>query len=403
MSRPLPDGALVALTAVAVAAFVALGAAVDRGAVFAEPITDVPVYEEYGTRMADGDVPYRDFRVEYPPGALPVFVAPALLSDDEDGYARVFAALMLACGVAVVVLTAVALRGLQAPAVDAARGLALVASTPLLVGALATTRFDLWPAALAAAAAAAFAWTRLRLGGVLLGAAVAAKLYPAVVLPPLVAQAWRRRGRRAALVVAGLAVAVVLLVFVPFLVVDAEGVVRGVGRQLSRPLQIESLGAGVLLVLHDVFGMPLGWASSHGSQNLTGTVAAVAAVGLSLAQLAALGWIWWRSAARRLTRAETVCAAAASLTAFVALGKVLSPQFLVWLIPVVALVAGTRGLVASALLVVACALTHVWFPGRYWELVFEFDSLASWTVLARDVTLVALLVVLAAPLRRAAR
>ena len=42
----------------------------------------------------------------------------------------------------------------------------------------------------------------------------------------------------------------------------------------------------------------------------------------------------------------------------------------------------------------ACALTAVWFPARYWDLVREFDPLASWLVLCRGVTLVALLAVL---------
>ena len=53
---------------------------------------------------------------------------------------------------------------------------------------------------------------------------------------------------------------------------------------------------------------------------------------------------------------------AAAVVAFVALGKVLSPQFLIWLAPLVPLVAGRRGLRASVLLVVALVLTQLWFP-----------------------------------------
>ena len=41
-------------------------------------------------------------------------------------------------------------------------------------------------------------------------------------------------------------------------------------RQTNRPLQIETLGAGVLLVLHQVAGIGLTMQSSHGSQNLAG-------------------------------------------------------------------------------------------------------------------------------------
>jgi L-cystine uptake protein TcyP (sodium:dicarboxylate symporter family) len=94
---------------------------------------------------------------------------------------------------------------------------------------------------------------------------------------------------------------------------------------------------------------------------------------------------------------------AAALVAFVALGKVLSPQFLIWLVPVVPLVAGLRGLRASALLAGGLVLTQLWFPSRYWDLARELDPFVSGLVLARDVVLVALLITLVAGSRRAAK
>jgi hypothetical protein len=111
----------------------------------------------------------------------------------------------------------------------------------------------------------------------------------------------------------------------------------------------------------------------------------------SLASLAVIVWIWLR---RPGTADELVRWSAAALVAFVALGKVLSPQFLIWLVPVVPLVAGVRGLRASVLLAVALVLTQLWFPSRYWDLARELELLPSLLVLARDLVLVALLVVL---------
>ena len=98
-----------------------------------------------------------------------------------------------------------------------------------------------------------------------------------------------------------------------------------------------------------------------------------------------------------------VCACAASLVAFVALGKVISPQFLIWLLVGVVLVGGRRVWPALVLLVLACLLTRAWFPYRYWSLVRTFDPLVSWLVLARDLTLLALLVVVVRPVRERAR
>ena len=88
---------------------------------------------------------------------------------------------------------------------------------------------------------------------------------------------------------------------------------------------------------------------------------------------------------------------AASVCAFVALGKVLSPQYLVWLLPLVPLVRGRRGVAASALLLLAMTLTQIWFPYRYVDLALHFDTTASWLVFARDLVLVALLAVLSWP------
>ena len=48
-------------------------------------IIDTPVYERYGEAILDGQVPYRDFDLEYPPAALPAFVLPALAQEDDYG------------------------------------------------------------------------------------------------------------------------------------------------------------------------------------------------------------------------------------------------------------------------------------------------------------------------------
>jgi hypothetical protein len=79
----------------------------------------------------------------------------------------------------------------------------------------------------------------------------------------------------------------------------------------------------------------------------------------------------------------------------VAFGKILSPQFLIWLVPLVALVPSVA---AYTLLLTAMTLTHVWFPSRYGELV-ALEGV-SWIVLARNVVLLALFAVLVGRLVR---
>jgi uncharacterized membrane protein len=252
---------------------------------------------------------------------------------------------------------------------------------------------------LVAGALAAVVSGRLRLGSGLLGLGVAAKLWPAVLVPLALAYVWRTRGRREALLCAGVLGAVVLACFLPFLVLAPVDVLESVWRQARRPLQIESLGSALLLAAHHAAGLDLTMKSSSGSQNLEGGLPAALAVLHGLVQLGVLLALWVSFARGPATRERLVRYSAATVVAFVALGKVLSPQFLIWLIPLVPLVRGRRGLAASGLLAAALLLTQLWFPYRYWDLALRFDEPASWLVLARDLVLVALLILLIEPSR----
>ena len=138
--------------------------------------------------------------------------------------------------------------------------------------------------------------------------------------------------------------------------------------------------------------------TSFGSQNLVGVLPHDVGRALTVLQvLAIVGvWLWfWRGDTG--SRERVVVASAASVCAFVALGKVLSPQFLIWLVPLVPLVRGRRGLIASGLLAAALVLTQLWFPNRYWWLVYGFHTRETVLVAARDLTLLALLAVLVWP------
>jgi len=334
-------------------------------------LVDWPTYERYGDAILNrGLVPYRDFAVEYPPGALAVFVLPAAFGN----YAGAFAWEMAVCGVVLVAVVAAIRR-------EAAFYVALA---PLLAGSLILSRFDLWPALLTVAALAALLRDHHRLGWGLLGAAVAAKLWPLALVPLVLAWSYRAGRIRAALV--GLAVAAA--VFVPFAIVAPHGLWDSLSGQASRPLQIESLGAS----LFTAFGHP-NVISSHGSQNVAGH-GAVAAL-FALLQVAALVALWIAFARGPATGDRLLRYSAASVCAFIAFGKVLSPQFLLWLIPLVPLVRGRRGVAATGLLTAALVLTQVWFPRRYWDYVYAFHN--AEVVLARNLALVALLAVLAWP------
>jgi glycosyl transferase family 87 len=365
-------------------------------------ILDTVEYHRYGDAMMHGFLPYRDFPVEYPPGALPAFVVPALNRPSLPLYNREFQLVIALCGIGALGAMWWALRSLGATLERTAAALCFFALAPLALGSVILYRYDLWPAALTVAGLASVLARRERLGFAAIGLGVAAKAFPAVVLPPAFVYVWRTRGRREALLCLGAAVAVVAIVVVPFLALAPHGVWKSIVDQTTRPLQIESLGSALLLAAHHTWGLALRMVSSHGSQNLVGSAPHAAGAISSALLLVSLLGIWVAAARGPATPERLVRWTAASLAAFIAFDKVLSPQFLIWLLPIVPLVAGRRGLVASGLLALALLLTQVWFPIRYFDLV-HFDEFPSWVLLARDLVLVALLVVLTAPARAPAR
>jgi hypothetical protein len=375
--------------AIAAALFLGAWVCLDHGWYAHGRIVDTPIYQGYGLQMRNGLLPYRDFSVEYPPGALPVFVAPTYFGQPTvpSDYQRWFARLMAACG-----LACLAFVLLSRPSRSA---IIFVALSPLLVGQVMLSRFDLWPAAFVAAAVAAFLHDRHRLGWLALALAFVAKLYAVVLIPLAILWTLRRRGRDE--LVKGIAIWLVAVaaVFAPFAIVAPHGLWDGIWGQLSRPIQIESLVASLLTT----FGSPRD-AVSHNSVGIVG-YGWLAALTTTV-ELACLVALWIGFARGPADGDRFVRYAAGCVAAFVAFGKVLSPQYLIWLVPLVPLVRGRRGLVASGLLALAMLVTQFWFTSaRYAEYIggYRYAPL----VLSRNLLLVAILVVVAWPRRQVDR
>jgi hypothetical protein len=365
-------------------------------------IVDTTRYQLYAEAMESDLVPYRDFDVEYPPAALAVFLVPALASNGETEYFWTFAALMALFGACGVLLTSIALAQLDRRQRSRRTILALVAISPVLFGGVLLTRFDLAPAALVALATVLLLGDRPRSAALAIGVGAALKWYPLVLLPLLAVWVWRRQGRRDAGISCALSLGVVALAYAPFLILGPSDVTDSVWRQASRPLQVESLGAGMLVVLHHLAGVELVVETSYGSQNLTGEVAASVALGLTLAAAGSLAWVWLSFAREEAEPERLVRLGAAALLGLVAFGKVLSPQFLVWLVFPLALVAGRRGAAAGACFAVAAVATAIWFPWRYFDLPRELDPFVASLVVVRGLGLVAAFAILAWPERTTA-
>ena len=207
---------------------------------------DVRVYHEHA-RKAVTRVPYRDYVVEYPLLAFPIFYAPILITRDPTLFARLIGAEMLLANLACLGLVARHV-GASAPArVVAGRltwyTLAFAGLCPMLLA-----RFDLVPTALAFAAALGWFGRRPILGGTLAALGALVKIFPALIAAPALLLALRRprllRGHVA------FALVLALGVFC-WWSLGGDRVLRSIQFQTGRGLEVGSTYAGLLV--------PLGW------------------------------------------------------------------------------------------------------------------------------------------------
>ena len=350
---------------------------------------DTRVYE-HASRMIDaGALPYRDFDIEYPPLATGLFWLVGRIPCD---YQLAFSMTMLACLVATALAALVAARQLGLEPARQAMAVGVVALTPLLLGTLVQTRYDLMLAAvlgwmLVAGLADRFGWA-----WTLLAVAVAIKLVPVLLVPALaIWHAHRRDGRAAMNGVIGLA-AGVAATMAPFFLIAPHSTWRLFAYHLDRPLQIESLGSSVV----NAAGLPFRSLNSYGSENIAGSIPdALASLStlLLVACLLALIAVLARSLRRTSNggRELWVAAVAATVVAAVTFGKVISPQYLVWLLPATMLIGGRRGRIAAIVLPVAMVVTQLVFPLLYADLVERAAAVPVWLLVARNALLVVLL------------
>jgi uncharacterized membrane protein len=385
------------VTALAAPLFLLACAVPDGGLFRAERYRDVHIYGIYADGFLHGDLPYRDVFVEYPPGAFAVFLPPAVLP--AGAYNPAFKTLMALCGIAAlfaVVLTLVTLGASKHRLYVAAL---LFALSPIAVGPISLNTYDLFPAALTVGALAAVLRRRELLGFGLLGLAVTAKLYPLVIVPLAAIYVWQVAGRSRTLRALGVFAAVALLVVLPFAILSPGGLWDSFHSQSARGLQIESLGASILLA-GDQLGLyaatVVHGATGAATRDLAGSLPDALATITTLIQAAAVAAVWWLYARGSRGPERLVLASAAAVTAFLVFNRFISPQYVVWLIPLVLLLPGATGVAAIALVAAALVLAQIWF--FHYSHLFQLEGI-SWLVVARDALLLALYLLLVVRLK----
>jgi uncharacterized membrane protein len=259
-----------------------------------------------------GVVPYVDQFVEYPALTGTFMWVTARLTNSQSEYLALTAVLLTAAAVG----TALVLAGLTAR-----RALAWALAPQLvMVGLL---NWDIL--VVGSVTAAAWCWHRRRhgLAGLWLGIGAALKLYPALLIVPFLIDRLRDRDARGALRLLGGAALGAGLPNLPYLIASPHGWWATYRYHIKRPAEVNSI-----------------WA--HGPPHMpTHTLNLVSGV-LTAAGIAAVLLYGWRHA-RAGNRYPVLETAGAMLAVLFIFSKVVSPQYVLWLLPFFALLRVSTG------------------------------------------------------------
>ncbi len=341
---------------------------------------------------ADGKwhAPFREVPMEYPPLLLPFVLAPRAMVTSFEGFGYAFGALMGACLTAAIALGLDAARRAGEGSAGLRRRAWLASGLLLAQGALAIQRLDAVTTLAVALAVHAAVRKRPLAVGFWMGLAGATKIVPLLALPALVladADTYRTRAARVRLG-AGVALALALG-FAPMVLLSPHALPDMLGYHAARGLHCEST-LGVLVLLGRLASGGAGAAStpSFGSMNLEGALPDLLAKLAGPMMLAAALFVAWRAyRAEKQGPAQVALATTAALAMVWLTGKVLSPQYFTWAIPLVLAVPGKEGTRLAWSLVAAMALTQLYLRG-YYDLVAEGAWLGVLSVAARQGMLV---------------
>lgn len=321
------------------------------------------LYHSVATRMARGMVPYRDFELEYPIGCLPQLFLPILAGTSVRAYRLAYIAEML-------VINALLLLALtwhvdrREGRLEARRRLIWYLVSFLFIGRLIISRIDVVPALLMYLAALSWAARKPILWGSLAALGGLVKVVPAlVVLPALLGELARPRSTR---LVGTITFAVCSAVGVSlWYLLGHSGMVSAIRYHTERVLEIESVYAGLLMLVGRMGGEPFGVQWGHGSHEVVSSLSPAILGASRYIQLALLGISLIPLARSGIDRCLQCCGA---LTlAFIVTAPVLSPQYLVWVLPLILSVGGSLGRCVRPLYVLTCALTFLIYPALFYR------------------------------------
>jgi uncharacterized membrane protein len=324
------------------------------------------LYLEYASRIWNGHLPYQDFPLEYPPFSLVFFLVPRLFASGLSAYAGAFQIEVLIYDLlGLYILYRIA----QNKDIPPWKMLAVYSAAVLAIGPIFFESYDIFSAILTLLSVFFFCGNKHRWAWVFLALGFMTKFYPAVIAPIYIFYYLRDRSYKRIWEGLTIFAGVCLVILLPFLVTAPGSIGNLVNTHSARPLQLETTYSSVLLIIDKVTNNSPEIVYSYGSKNIMNppadTLAAVSWLVMVLLLLAAY-WLICRSIKSNTTSSpETGMYALLVIGVLLVSGKILSPQFLIWLLPLLPLVGDKKGILLTAFFIVIGGLTYYIYPAHY--------------------------------------
>jgi uncharacterized membrane protein len=357
------------------------------------------LYFSYANQVMHGSLPYRDFSMEYPPFSLFFFILPRLFASSYIGYAVLFQIeVVIFSLIGLYIIHDVALRLGQAPW----KMLTVYTVAILAMGPITGQQYDIFPAVLVLLAVYSFWRGMHEISWVLLALGTLCKIFPVVIAPIFLIYYIRNHEYRYIGSGALAFLVTSLVVLLPFLILSPHGLWSIYTYHDQRGIQLESTYSAFLLLADKLGLVTLHASFAFGSWNVSGSIenelTKLSTFILLFFLLLAYIFVYINT---RQGKVEVMQAAGYSLLSVLIVlitSKILSPQYLIWLIPLIPFATGRWRYAVWTIFVIIGGLTYLIFPHFYDQLI-GFDSAVVAALLIRDILLILMACLVAVSLR----
>ena len=298
------------------------------------------LYYTYAENMASLQMPYSDFSAEYPPLAMLLILIPRLFSFSPFSYEIAYGIMVYLFLVAGLICT-YKLAYMHSNRPSRYTDLYIVVCFCLFE--FVMDRFDIFPTLMCLFALYFFKTNRMNLVWIMIAIGTMTKLFPALMAPIFLIHLCMNGMKREALKGVGICVVIGIISMLPFLIADPETMFTFLTYHMDRGMQTESLVSSFLMLFDKVGLIDIGYQFNYGSDHIYGPIPdAIAGIMLYIMIIMiAATYIIYGNLVHRIKEENVFLGITFACTIvimiFILINKVLSSQYLIWIIPFVVL------------------------------------------------------------------